>query len=121
MNLYLLLADAVLLVHFLFILFALLGGALVAWHRAWLLAHLPAALWAVLLMIFNWHCPLTPLEKQLRLAGGEVGYEGGFIAQYLLPLVYPAGLTPTVQTLLGLFALGVNITVYTWVWRRRRG
>lgn len=117
------LADLVVIAHGLFILFVVAGGLLVLrWPRvAWL--HLPAAAWGVLIEACGWICPLTPLENALRHAAGEAGYGGGFVERYLLPLIYPAGLTPAVQRWLALAVLGINLAVYAlaWArWRRRR-
>jgi hypothetical protein len=114
------LADAVLVVHLAFILFVVLGGLLVLrWPRlAWL--HVPVVLWGAAIEFFGWICPLTPLEKWLRVVGGESGYAGGFIAHYLLPLIYPAGLTRNVQLVLGTFVMSVNVVVYVVLWRRSR-
>lgn len=114
------LADLVVIVHGLFIVFAVAGGLLVLrWPRvAWL--HLPAAVWGVLIEWSGWICPLTPLENTLRQAAGQAGYSGGFVERYLLPLIYPAGLTPAVQLWLGLVVLVVNVAVYALWWRRRR-
>src|SRR5574341_667317 len=81
---YVLLADLVVLVHAGFILFAALGGLLVLWWRRMLWLHLPAALWAMLIELFGWVCPLTPLEVALRRAGGAAGYGGSFVGHYLL-------------------------------------
>ncbi len=47
-------------------------------------------------------CPLTPLENRLRQLGGEAGYAGGFVEHYLLPVIYPLGLTREWQIALGL-------------------
>ena len=114
------LADLVVIAHGLFILFVVAGGLLVLrWPRvAWL--HLPAAAWGVLIEWAGWICPLTPLENALRHTAGEAGYSGGFVERYLLPLIYPAGLTPAVQLWLGLAVLGINVAVYALVWSRRR-
>ncbi|HXV39531.1 MAG TPA: DUF2784 domain-containing protein [Steroidobacteraceae bacterium] len=114
------LADAVLVAHLAFILFVVLGGLLVLrWPRlAWL--HVPVVLWGAAIEFFGWICPLTPLEKWLRVLGGESGYPGGFIAHYLLPLIYPAGLTRNVQLVLGTFVMAVNLAVYFALWRRSR-
>jgi len=114
-------ADAVLLVHFGFILFVLLGGLLVwKWPRiAWL--HLPAVLWGALIEFSAGICPLTPLENRLRQAAGEGGYSGGFVERYLLPVIYPADLTRDVQLLLGLLVLVLNLAIYAAVfWVRRK-
>jgi len=117
---YLALADAVLVLHLSFILFVVLGGLLVL-RRRWLLwLHLPAVAWGILIEIMGWICPLTPLENWLRLQGGERGYAGGFIDQYLVTLIYPDGLTRELQWLLGALVLAINVGIYFWVWRSRR-
>jgi hypothetical protein len=77
--------------------------------------HLPASVWGVLLEFNGWQCPLTPLEQQLRVAAGEAGYSGGFITHYLLPVMYPAGLTPAFQVALGTGALLINLVIYGWL------
>jgi len=106
------LADLVLVVHLLFVLFVVLGGLLVLrWPVvAWL--HIPAAVWGVLIEYTGWICPLTPLENSLRIRGGEVGYSGGFIQHYIQPLLYPAGLTRETQLVLGSVALLLNLSAY---------
>lgn len=112
-------ADAVVVVHLLFIVFAVLGGLLV-WRWPWLVVlHLPAAAWGVLVELMRWPCPLTPLEQRLRVAAGEAGYSGGFIEHYVLPILYPAGLTPQIQIALGLFVLGLNLLIYAGLVKRR--
>lgn len=114
-----LLADAVLLLHGLFILFAVAGGVLVwRWPRlAWL--HLPAAAWAAWVVSAGWICPLTPLENALRRSAGEAGYGGGFLEHYLLALIYPEGLTRPVQIALGLGVLLLNALLYALLMARR--
>ena len=118
---YRLLADGVLLLHLAFIVFVLLGAFAVA-RRPWLAwLHLPAVAWAVTVEVNGWLCPLTPLEVRLRILAGEAGYDGGFVERYLLPLVYPPGLTPTVQAVLGLGVLGLNVALYgRLLWRASR-
>jgi hypothetical protein len=113
-------ADAVLLLHLGFILFVLLGGALALRWRWAPLLHLPAVAWGVYIELSGGLCPLTPLENRLRIAAGEAGYTGGFIEHYLVPLIYPAGLTQDVQYVLAAIVVGVNALAYGWVWRRRR-
>lgn len=112
-------ADAVLVLHFAFVVFVVLGGLLaLRWPRvAWL--HLPAAAWGVLIELFGWPCPLTAVENRLRQAAGEAGYGGGFVEQHLLPIVYPGGLTRGMQFLLAGGVLLVNLAIYGWLWRRR--
>ncbi|MEP6655983.1 MAG: DUF2784 domain-containing protein [Betaproteobacteria bacterium] len=114
-----LLADALVLVHFAFVGFVLLGGLAVAWRSklAWL--HLPAVTWAILLEWNGWICPLTPWEQRLRMAGGAPGYGGDFIDHYVVPVLYPAGLTPRIQLLLAAVVIVVNVGIYAWIIGRR--
>jgi hypothetical protein len=115
-----LLADATVAFHFLFIAFVVLGGlSILRMPRvAWL--HLPAVAWVVWLELTGAICPLTPLENALREQAGQAGYEGGFIDHYLMPVIYPAGLTPQMQTMLGIAVLVLNATVYAIAWRNWR-
>jgi hypothetical protein len=114
-----LLADLVLLIHALFVLFVLLGGlAVLRWPR---LAsfHLPAAIWGVVIEVGGCICPLTYLENHFRRMSGESGYGGTCIGHYLEPLLYPIGLTVKFQLLVALVVLSVNLVIYIHVWRRR--
>ncbi len=113
--LYKLLADLVLILHLFFIVFVLLGGLLILWRRWILWLHIPAVIWAVVLEFLGLICPLTPLENSLRQAGGDAGYGGGFIEHYLIPLIYPSGLTRELQMILGAIAICVNIGIYGFV------
>jgi hypothetical protein len=116
-------AGAVVLLHVAFVIFVVVGGLLaIRWPRViWI--HIPAAFWGVLIEVAGWVCPLTPLENYLREQGGAAGYQGDFIAHYIVPVLYPAGLTRDRQLVLGGFAFAVNAVVYGDVvlLRRRRG
>jgi hypothetical protein len=113
------LADAVLLLHLLFIVFAV-GGGLLALRWRWMpWLHLPALAWGATVEFTGWICPLTPLENALRLAGGAAGYTESFIERYLLPLIYPGELTRELQFVLGGALLLINAVVYAIVWHRR--
>ncbi|TWC34990.1 uncharacterized protein DUF2784 [Pseudomonas sp. SJZ079] len=105
-------ADAVLLTHLLFIAFVLFGGLLVLRWRWLVCFHLPAAAWGVAAELWHLQCPLTPLENSLRQAAGQAGYSGSFVEHYLVPLIYPAGLTPQIQQWLGGFVLALNLLIY---------
>jgi hypothetical protein len=67
----------------------------------------------------GWVCPLTPLEQHFRAAAGEAGYRGSFIEHYLLPLIYPADLTRTLQLQLGMLVIIINVAIYGWLLARR--
>lgn len=117
---YALLADLVLILHGIFILFVVLGGVLVLWRPGMAWIHIPCAAWGILIEFRGWICPLTYLENDLRAAAGTGGYESGFIDHYLMPLIYPSALTPGMQIVLGAAALTVNVIIYALVWRRLR-
>lgn len=119
---YALMADAVVVLHLLFIVFVLSGALLALRWRGWILLHLPAMAWGMAVEFLHLYCPLTPLENHLRLKAGIAGYEGDFIGHYLIPLIYPAGLTPQIQIVLGTLVVVVNLTAYLIViqrWRHR--
>jgi hypothetical protein len=115
-----LLADLVVGLHLAFVLFVILGGLLaLRWPRvAWL--HLPAVVWGALIEWRGWICPLTPLELALRRRAGDAGYQGGFLEHYLVPVLYPPGLTREIQLGLAVGVVILNAVVYTAVLRRRR-
>ena len=116
---YILLADLVVLLHVLFVVFVLFGGLLAAkWPRV-LWIHGPALAWGCLVEFSGWMCPLTPLENWLRMQGGTSGYHGDFLSHWLLPLLYPVFLTDRIQIILGTLVLALNGTIYAWLWRRR--
>jgi hypothetical protein len=114
-------ADVVVLLHFGFILFVAAGGLIVLrWPRlAWV--HLPAVVWGSLVELTGWICPLTPLENRLRMAAGDSAYGGGFIDRYIMPIVYPPGLTRGMQLVLGIAVVVFNLVVYSILLKRSRG
>ena len=115
-----LLADLVVGLHFLFVVFVVIGGLLVLRWRWMMWLHLPAAVWGALIEFRGWICPLTPLEKSLRARAGDAGYEGGFIDHYLLPVLYPGTLTREIQVMLGVLVIVANFAIYWLVMRRKR-
>jgi hypothetical protein len=113
-------ADLVLVAHLAFIAFALFGALLtLRWRRAPYL-HLPALAWAGYIELSSGVCPLTPLENRLREAAGESGYEASFIGHYLVPLIYPPGLTAGAQLWLTAGLILLNGLLYACVSTRRR-
>ena len=116
---YRLLADCLVLVHLAFVVFVVAGGFLVLWRPSFRWIHLPAAVWGALVEFTGWICPLTPWEQAFRLRAGQAGYTGGFVEHYILPVLYPQGLTPGVQIALGFLVIGVNVSIYVLVGYRR--
>jgi len=114
-----LLADIVVLLHLLFIVFVIFGGLLLLFDRRWIWAHMPAVVWAVLIEFAGWICPLTPLEVRLREMGGRGGYRSGFVEHYIIPVLYPRSLDRKLQVILGLLVILVNVAIYLSVLRRQ--
>lgn len=116
---YPLLADLIVLIHVAFVIFAILGGFLVAWRPRLIWIHLPAVIWAAIVEFFGCVCPLTPLENWLRRKAESDGYASDFIAHYFLPILYPQGLTREAQIVLGILAVVINLAIYGWVLRKK--
>src|SRR5947209_12817573 len=102
------LADALVVFHFCFVGFVLLGGLIVLrWRRVkWL--HLPAVAWGIFIELSHGICPLTPLENGLRARGGAATYQGGFVDHYIMPVLYPDGLTARMQVMIACVIIGLN-------------
>ena len=108
-------ADAVLLLHLAFIVFAVLGGLLVVWWRGVLFLHLPALVWGVFVELTGRICPLTSIENTLRIKAGTAGYSESFVEHYLLGVIYPDGLTREIQYFLGALVAVINFIIYLWL------
>ena len=131
MNAYQLAADAVLLIHALFVVFVVLGvaciiaGGLRGWRWVtdpWFrVAHIGAILVVAAQSWFGMICPLTILEMKLRTLGGGTAYVGTFMSHWLASLLYiqaPAWVFTVAYTV---FAGLVGAT-WWWLpprWRRR--
>ena len=113
-------ADMVVLLHLGFVLFVMLGGLFVLKWKWVMGVHLPAAVWGALIEFTGWICPLTPLENWLREAGGEQGYQSDFIEHYVMPLLYPTGLTREIQIFLGVLVILLNVGIYALVFHRHK-
>ena len=114
------LADLILVIHFAFAAFTVLGGLFALRRRGILWVHLASVLWGVVIQWANWTCPLTPLESYLRRMGGEAGYRGGFIEHYARMILYPENLTVEFRYVLGIVLVAVNLIIYGYIFLRRR-
>jgi len=115
-----LLADLVIVLHLLFILFAIFGGLLVLKKRWIAFLHIPAVLWGGFVNVTGGICPLTPLEVSHQIASGQEGYEGGFIEHYLEPIVYMSGTSRTLELSLGIVVVVWNVLIYSLIFVRLR-
>jgi hypothetical protein len=116
---HLLAANAVLLVHLLFICLVMCGGlAVLRWPR-FALVHIPAAVWGALVEGMGWYCPLTDLENALLRRAGQAEYAETFLERHLLAVIYPEGLSHETQFWLAGAVVLVNAAIYGWVlWKR---
>jgi len=116
-------ADAILVVHVLFVLFVVVGLLLVLLGKAfsWLwvrnpwfrLAHLAGIGIVVLQPWLGAICPLTTWEMKFRVRAGDAVYMGSFVAHWLRELLYyeaPAWVFAVCYTLFGL------LVVLSWLW-----
>ena len=105
-------ADFLVVIHLAFIVFVIFGGLLVLKWGKVSMFHIPSVLWGALIEFRGWVCPLTPIENYFREMAGSAGYSNGFIDYYLMPVIYPEGLTEGIQIALGIIVLTVNLCVY---------
>ncbi len=135
MNLYRLLADTVVVVHFAYVVFVVVGFVLIllgiglgwGWIRNfWFrLAHFAAIGLVVVEALGGVTCPLTTWEHQLRAAAGETVREGSFMGRLAHDLLFYEG-PPWVFTLCYcLFGAAVLATLVfappRWPGKGRRG
>lgn len=126
---YLLAADAVLVLHVLFVVFVVVGlllimtGRLLSWSWVsnwWFrVSHLVAIGVVVLQSWLGVICPLTRLEMALREKAGDATYAGGFVSHWLETILYyraPAWVFAVCYTAFGLLVL----LSWYWVPPRRR-
>ena len=86
---YKVLADIVVLVHFLWILFLIFGVFWGVRCFAAKVAHIAGLAFALVLNAFGWYCPLTYLESWAHSMHDDAdAYAGSFIIHYLEELIY---------------------------------
>jgi hypothetical protein len=114
---YLILADAVLIVHLLYIAWVIFG-TLFTCKRPWLGAiHIATILWGIIAETTSAPCPLTVAENWCEARSGVAPYHGPFLLHYLDAILYPnvpAALLITVAVVICAFNLGI------YVWRLRK-
>ena len=113
--LYRIAADLVLALHLGFIAFVVLGWLLILRYRWMAYVHVPAAVWGAFIEITGRICPLTIWENSFRQSAGESGYSESFVEHYLLPVIYPAGLTRSIQFWIAGCVIIVNVVIYAWL------
>ena len=124
---YLIVADIILLIHVLFVLFVVFGlllilaGKIFAWgwvhNFSFRITHLVAIGVVVLQSWLGLICPLTVWEMDLRARADDSVYEGSFIAYWMQSLLYYRAEEWVFILLYTLFAV---LVVASWYWVRPR-
>jgi len=109
---YKVLADIVVFVHFLWILFIIFGVFGGTRNLKIKVIHISALAFAIIIQAFNWYCPLTHLEAWLRAKHDPtLSYTGSFIAHYVEKIVY-IELPPALIFVLSIFLVGISSWIY---------
>lgn len=110
--LYKILADIIVLVHFLWILFLFFGAFVGVKNNFVKIFHISGLIFAFVIQIFDWYCPLTHLEVWLRVRHDPaLSYTGSFIVHYIEKTVYIA-LPRYLIFILTVFLCGFNVWLY---------
>lgn len=112
MMIYKILADGLVLIHFLWIVFLFLGAIWGVKNKAIMIFHLSGLAFAFMIQILNWYCPLTYLEVWLRAKHDPaLAYTGSFIIYYVEKIVY-LELSRFVIAIFTIFLCAFNLWVY---------
>ena len=124
---YLIAADAILVIHVLFVIFVVLGlllifaGKIFTWgwvhNFSFRITHLVAIGVVVLQSWLGAICPLTVWEMNLRKMAGDSVYEGSFITHWLQTLLYYRAAEWVFVLLYTLFGA---LVLASWYWVRPR-
>jgi hypothetical protein len=117
---YRLLVTAILVAHFAFVAYVVVGGLpAIRWPKLFW-PHLVAAGWGLLVVAVPLTCPLTRAENWARVRAGEAVSSKGFIDRYIEGVLYPARFTEALHVLVAVVVLGSWLLAYRR-WRSRRG
>ena len=105
-------ADTVVLIHFLWIVFLFFGAFWGVKNRVVKISHLSGLVFALIIQVFDWFCPLTHLEVWLRSRHDlALTYAGSFIVHYVEKIVY-IELSRTLILFFTLLLFGLNVWLY---------
>ena len=119
-NIYEWAAELTIFIHFLFIVFVVLGSLLCLLNLKLIIFHLLSVAWGLYIELSSKICPLTYLENWLLEKAGLNSYSNGFIANYIFRIVYPDGLTDQIQIYLATSLIIVNIFLYSLIYYLKR-
>jgi len=114
------LATLTLIIHFLFIIFVILG-ALLFFIKPWILYfHILAFLYGVYVELTQSICPLTYIENYFLTKANLASYSTSFIQNYLYAIIYPINLTKEIQISLAIALLIINGIIYGFIIKRKK-
>jgi len=120
-------ADVVILIHFLWIGFVILGFPVALYFNStkWRLIHLAAVILMILMQVTRTICPLTYLEAWLKSGGtAKTVYPGAFIIKWVERLIYVEDMTLE-KIMYATMAYLALILLSFWFrpirWKRRSG
>lgn len=105
----------VVVLHFAFIGYVVIGGFLALRWRSTIWLHIAAAIWGTAIAAKRVDCPLTWLERWARARAGMAPLPpDGFIAHYITGVIYPVGWGFGVQL------ISFAVVAFSWVLYFRR-
>ena len=110
--------NLVLIIHFAFILFVVFGALFFFASAKIIFIHIPTLIWGSYIMFTHSACPLTHLENWLLHKANLATYSEGFIQHYIIPIVYPIGLSKDLQIYLGITLIVLNIIIYGFIFNK---
>jgi len=110
---YQLVADLIVLAHFLWIVFLLFGAFIGRNYRLVKIAHIAGLCFSLTIQVFGWYCPLTHLEVWFRQRHNPaLSYKGSFLVYYAEKIVY-LELSPGIIFVLTLILIGISVYIYS--------
>ena len=106
-----LVAALILMVHLAWLALVTFGAFWTRGRRVWSALHILALLWAIVVEVGPWPCPLTLAEQYFESRAGPSAYQGSFLLHYLDAIVYP-NLPGWVVTSSGVVVCTVNLGIY---------
>jgi hypothetical protein len=116
---YLLLSDAALAVHLLYIAWVIFGAIFTRGRPRLAILHILTLLWAIIAEATPAPCPLTLAENWCEARAGVVPYHGPFLLHYLDATVYP-NVPLALLVTLAILVCAFNLGVYVQRFRKRR-
>ncbi len=117
-------ADGLLVLHFLWVVFMLVGFplALLLKSPALRLAHSAGLSFYLALAVLGWYCPLTVAETYFRrLSQPDFTYHGSFLASWIERIIYVENWGAPLELFYVLAALYLMLCVSSWWWWRPAG